>query len=284
MCRFVFYKGLPITLDLLTTRPDHSIIRQSYKSRLMNEPLNGDGFGLAWYVPDISPRPAQFRSIQPAWNNVNLLHLARVSRSPMILAHVRAATPGLGISESNCHPFADEHYAFMHNGAIGEFAKVERKLREGLSDESYQWIHGTTDSEVAFAMFRDYLTSFKNEDQTQRLADALAATIQTIVKTTRDMNCRENSRLNLVVADGERAVVSRYSTANSEPPSLYYQTGDRFVCENGVCQMNNSSAPPSSLIVASEPLNANENSWQPIPRNHLLLIDDDFTIRLLSLD
>ena len=98
MCRFALYTGPPITLDLLTTRPEYSIIHQSFKSRMMKEPLNGDGFGLAWYVPEISPEPAQFRSIQPAWNNVNLLHLARVSRSPVILAHVRAATEGFGVT------------------------------------------------------------------------------------------------------------------------------------------------------------------------------------------
>lgn len=90
MCRFVLYLGSEITLDVLTTRPTNSIIHQSFHSHLREEPLNGDGFGIAWYVPDVSPEPAQFRSIQPAWNNVNLLHLARVCRSSVVLAHVRA--------------------------------------------------------------------------------------------------------------------------------------------------------------------------------------------------
>ena len=114
MCRFVLYSGEPITLDLLTTRPEHSIIHQSFRSRLREEPLNGDGFGIAWYVPEISSEPALFRSVQPAWNNVNLLHLARVSRSPCVLAHVRAAT-GFAVSEPNCHPFNADRFAFMHN-------------------------------------------------------------------------------------------------------------------------------------------------------------------------
>lgn len=284
MCRYVVYKGAPITIDLLTTRPAHSIIHQSYKSRLMHEPLNGDGFGLSWYVPDVSPRPAQYRSIQPAWNNVNLLHLARVSRSPMILAHVRAATPGLGISEANCHPFTADRFAFMHNGAIGEFAKVERNLREGLTDESYQWIHGTTDSELAFAVFRDLYASIENKDETQRIADALAATIRKIVESTQMMNCNEDTRLNLVVADGERVVATRYATADEEAPSLYYRTGDRYVCENDNCQMIDSESAPSALIVASEPLSENDEGWLPIPPNHQLLIDVDFTIRLQAIE
>ncbi|MBN2475935.1 MAG: class II glutamine amidotransferase [Pirellulales bacterium] len=107
MCRFVLYMGPSITLDLLTTSPTYSIIHQSYKARMRVEPLNGDGFGLAWYVPDVSPEPAVFRSIQPAWNNLNLRHVARVTRSSAVLAHVRAATPGTGVSEANCHPFSN---------------------------------------------------------------------------------------------------------------------------------------------------------------------------------
>lgn len=92
MCRFVLYHGPPITLGSLVTEPENSLIHQSYQSRERAEPLNGDGFGLAWYAPELSAAPALFRSISPAWNNANLLSLARVVRSHCILAHVRAAT------------------------------------------------------------------------------------------------------------------------------------------------------------------------------------------------
>ncbi len=34
-------------------------------------PTNGDGFCLGWYVPEISPQPALFTSIYPAWNDCN---------------------------------------------------------------------------------------------------------------------------------------------------------------------------------------------------------------------
>ncbi len=283
MCRLILYKGEPITLDLLTTRADHSIIHQSYKSRLAREPLNGDGFGLSWYVPEISPRPAQYRSIQPAWNNVNLLHLSRVSRSPMILAHVRAATPGFGVSESNCHPFAADRFAFMHNGAISDFFTIKRKLRERLSDDSYNWIHGTTDSEHAFALFRDQIASIENDDPTQRIADALSMTIKTIRELNATVNGEDSSLLNLVVADGDRAVVSRYASGDTEPPSFYYLTGEQYICDNGKCQMLNSGGPVSSLIVASEPL-TEEDGWKAIPPNHLLLVDPDFSLRLQPVD
>ena len=63
MCRFVLYLGPELTLDTLITKPSHSLIHQSTHATERREPLNGDGFGLAWYVPSISAEPARFRSI-----------------------------------------------------------------------------------------------------------------------------------------------------------------------------------------------------------------------------
>jgi predicted glutamine amidotransferase len=171
----------------------------------------------------------------------------------------------------------------MHNGLIGSFEKVERQLRHQLSDESYQWIHGTTDSEIAFAVFRDAYAKCENNDETQRIADALSAAIHSIVDATRDVGCDKESRLNLAVADGQRAVVSRFTTGDVEPPSLYYRAGDEYICENGSCRMVDFDGHPSSLIVASEPLTQDEEGWILIPRNHMLLIEEDFTVRLQAI-
>ena len=126
MCRFVAYTGEPIAVADLVTRPVHSIIHQSFKAREREEPLNGDGFGVGWYVPSMSERPAIFRDVSPAWNNLNLLELARVTRSRTIFAHVRAATQGLGVMQSNCHPFGHGEFMFMHNGNIEGFRARRR--------------------------------------------------------------------------------------------------------------------------------------------------------------
>jgi len=64
MCRFALYLGEEITLNSLVTEPVHSIIRQSFESREQKRPLNGDGFGLAWYIPEISREPAVFKVIK----------------------------------------------------------------------------------------------------------------------------------------------------------------------------------------------------------------------------
>ena len=91
MCRLLAYKGRPLPVDDLLYRPDHSLVKQSYQAAEVAEPLNGDGFGLGWYEPDVTREPAVFASVTPAWNNRNLRYMAPKLVSPCILAHVRAA-------------------------------------------------------------------------------------------------------------------------------------------------------------------------------------------------
>ncbi len=57
MCRFALYLGSPIHVSSLITDPANSIIHQSFHSHEREEPLNGDGFGLAWYVPELTDEP-----------------------------------------------------------------------------------------------------------------------------------------------------------------------------------------------------------------------------------
>ena len=279
MCRFILYMGPSITLDVLTTKPTNSIIHQSHHSRLRKEPLNGDGFGLAWYAPDVSPEPAQFRSIQPAWSSVNLLHLARVCRSEVILAHVRAASPGFGVSEANCHPFAAGPYAFMHNGSVAGFQKLRRSWSDRLSEKSYLGIHGTTDSEHLFARFCDHACNSPERDTTQGMADALRQTIGEIAGSAAAIGANGNCYLNIAVTDGKSAVVSRYATNGAEPPSLFYRGGKQFVCEENVCRMLGPPDHPSAIVVASEPL-TDESGWQAVPPNHLLVVDPNHGVEI----
>ena len=78
MCRFTFYIGAPISLGSLITEPAHSLIKQSFNSKERSEPLNGDGFGIAWYAND-DDEAAVFRSITPAWN-LSLIHISEPTR------------------------------------------------------------------------------------------------------------------------------------------------------------------------------------------------------------
>src|SRR5947207_14885248 len=99
MCRWLAYSGSPILLSRALYSPAHSLIDQSLHSTLGAEATNGDGFGIGWY--DEEPQPGVFHSIEPAWNDHNLLELAGHIRSPVFFAHIRAAI-GSAVQQTNC--------------------------------------------------------------------------------------------------------------------------------------------------------------------------------------
>ena len=166
MCRFLCYLGKEVLLSDLLYRPKNSLILQSYRAKDRAEPLNGDGFGVGWYAPSLSPEPCVFTSLTPAWSNKNLRRLAEHVESRCFFAHVRAASPGMQVAEQNCHPFQYGRYLWMHNGGIEGFNGVKRRLRQSLPDHLYHAIEGTTDSEHAFAVFLSLL------EDTARIASA----------------------------------------------------------------------------------------------------------------
>ena len=280
MCRFLLYVGDSLTLDTLITEPEHSLIHQSAHSQLRQEPLNGDGFGLAWYVPEISSEPARFRSIRPAWNCSNLRDIARVSESSVVLAHVRAASPGLAVAESNCHPFTSGKLTFMHNGSIGGFLASKRRLLRALSDEAFNSISGTTDSEVAFAHFQDFYDKLVDLPAVERLATAMTSTIQQLLALTSEVE--EPCYLNFAVTDGTHAAVSRFSNVE-EDPTLFLNRGRSYQCKDGVCSMVKSDLANEAVIVASEPLSEDKN-WEEVPSRSLVLIREDRQVEIRSLE
>ena len=143
MCRLVAYLGKPKILNDVLVKPINSLVRQSLHAQESDIPTNGDGFGVGWYVPSISKEPALFKSISPAWNDRNLLHLSEKIESPAFFAHVRAATAG-NVSHSNCHPFIHDAWMMMHNGGVADFKKIKRHLRHLLDDDLFSFFLSLT--------------------------------------------------------------------------------------------------------------------------------------------
>ncbi len=286
MCRFVLYLGTDITLGSLVTEPANSIIHQSHHSHERAEPLNGDGFGLAWYVPKMSSEPALFKDITPAWNNQNLINLARVTRSGCILAHVRAATPGFPVIQSNCHPFTCGPYSFMHNGSIGGFRHLRRKLLGSLSDEAFDLIRGSTDSEHVFALFMDHITRAKETgDRTEMIARALKSAITRIEELSEEAGLDEQITMNLAVTDGVNAAVTRYIKGDQEEAvSLYTKRALELTCVDGEYCINDNSSieKDSAVLIASEPLTV-DTGWEKVPPGSIVTVNEDLRLSIRPL-
>ena len=271
VCRFTFYRGDPLPLSQLLTEPAHSLIHQSYQSREREEPLNGDGFGLAWYVEG-SNEPALFRAVTPAWSNRNLRELARVTRSGCVLAHVRAATQVLEVSETNCHPFKQGRYSLMHNGDVGGFHSIRRALLNSLGERAFRSIHGSTDSEHLFALFLDEIERAGTAAEgIEAMAGALERAIDRALDLAAEHAPGEPSYLNLVVSDGACAVACRYVTeAPKDAESLYVAKG-RYVCVDGQARVLPSAPGEGAVLVSSERL-GEDPAWEPVPVGWWLMI------------
>ncbi|HAQ72000.1 MAG TPA: class II glutamine amidotransferase [Flavobacteriales bacterium] len=283
MCRLVAYLGRPILMEKLLIEPKNSLINQSFNAKEIEEPLNGDGFGVGWYNHILSTVPATFKSITPAWNNQNLRSIAPVVKSTCFMAHVRAATVGV-LGEVNCHPFQYKTLLMMHNGDAPEFPKLKRIIRRSLSDELYNWIDGQTDSEHLFALFIDKLNQRIEHETTtaEVMADALEAMVRELEEIKKSAGITDQAYLNMVVTDGERTVAMRYISKpeEEEPLSLYYSEGSRYECIDGACHMIPTEDENKSVMIVSEKLTDIASDWKHVPTNHMVLVYKDLSVKL----
>lgn len=278
MCRFTLYVGPTISLGEFLTEPENSLINQSFRAREREEPLNADGFGVAWYAPGFEDAPALYRSTKPAWSDANIRHIARVVRSSCILAHVRAATQVRAVSELNCHPFVRGPFAFMHNGDVGSFSRLRRRLLATLSDAAFDAVEGNTDSEHLFAVF---LHEMEGRDPgVEEMAAALRRAFVRVLDLVESHGGGAPSYFNVAVSNGRGAVVSRFASDDHYGgESLYVNRGRRFVCEDGLCRMATPHEDGGAILVSSEAL-SEDPGWEPIPDDHLIVVAEDRTVRI----
>lgn len=174
----------------------------------------------------------------------------------------------------------------MHNGGIGCFKRIKRKLALGLNEQWFTLVQGSTDSEWAFALFLDCLDKAGHHpDGDAHSSSGFGHTVlrKAILKTIQRINAliaevvdegavgEEDSRslLNFAVTDGESVVCTRYvSSRTDEAASLFWSSGTSWK----ESKASNKPASPGSdpgqkdyvmerrdkgsdiVLVASEPL------------------------------
>ncbi len=244
MCRWLAYWGEPVFLEEMLFAPRHSLVQQSLHARRAKGPTNGDGFGVGWFGE--REEPGLYRDILPAWNDCNLRSLASQVRSRLFFAHVRAST-GTAVSRENCHPFRYGRWLFMHNGQIGGYERLRRRLEALIEDRYYDARRGTTDSELIFLLLlgagldREPLAAF-------------SGTIATVSRVAAAASVGEPTRISAAVTDGSRLIAVRWASDDA-PPTLYWRQ------QRG------------RLIVVSEPLDDSTEGWEEVPAGGVLIAD-----------
>jgi predicted glutamine amidotransferase len=237
MCRWIAYRGETIALSHYVTEPEHSLISQSLHALESTASTNGDGFGLGWY--DHHPEPGLYREVRPAWGDDNLRYLCRHLRSHLFFAHVRAAT-GTAITRSNCHPFACRGWLFMHNGFVGGWSRLRRRIESLIPDELYPARAGTTDSEALFLAILG-----------AGIADPVKATQRIMLQVGEMVNeTGDPLRFTAALSNGQDLFAFRYSV-NDEGNSLYFRQSE------------------NEILIVSEPIDAT-GVWTAVPDNHVV--------------
>jgi predicted glutamine amidotransferase len=273
------YKGTPIIIDKLLYQPKNSLINQSFHAREIEEPLNGDGFGVGWYVPELNYEPITYVSVNPAWNNRNLRNLAPKIKTDCMIAHVRAASVG-DVSESNCHPFQYKNILMAHNGGVEDFGKIKRHIRNPLSDDLYNWIKGQTDSEHLFAFLLNNLFSNHHSISPESVVDSFEHTFSELKKLMVEHGVTEPAYLNMIFTNGLFFVGTRYCTdPKEEPLTLYHSEGSRYVVEDGVTRMEAPDDDDQAVLVVSERL-TDDAYWTMIPANHFVIVEPTLNVRI----
>jgi predicted glutamine amidotransferase len=271
------YMGSPIIIDKLLYQPKNSLINQSINARELEEPLNGDGFGIGWYVAEVNYEPVTFVSINPAWSNRNLRNLAPKIRTECFIAHVRAASVG-EVSESNCHPFQYKNLLMMHNGGVENFGSIKRQIREPLNDEFYNWIKGQTDSEHLFALLLNYLYQEASTVSAESVMNAFERMFDHLDRLMKEHDINEPAYLNMVVTNGLFVVGTRFVTKPRESPlTLYHSKASQYAVENGVGQIMPAAGDDKSVLIVSEKL-SDEKDWIVVPPNHFVVVDNELDI------
>ncbi|MEM7059533.1 MAG: class II glutamine amidotransferase [Pseudomonadota bacterium] len=248
MCRWAAYIGEPIFLERIVSAPKQSLMRQSLHALESKTETNGDGFGLAWYGDrDV---PGVYRDVLPAWADPNLQSLAHQVQSGCFLAHVRAST-GTATSRTNCHPFSVGRWSFMHNGQVGGYGGMRRKVDMLIDEELYPHRAGTTDSE---AMFLLALGAGLETDP----KGALEASIGHMESLSRHTGETPHMRMTIAVSDGQTLYAARYAS-DERAPSLYV----------------GSAAEGRGKAVVSEPLETEGSDWEEVEAGCFVTVTRD---------
>lgn len=276
MCRLMGYLGQPVLVQEALYQFQNSLVSQSLKACESKFVVNGDGFGLGWYDFGIDSTPGLFRSIRPAWNDVNLKYLSKKLKVSNFIAHIRAATAG-GVDTDNCHPFHLDRFLFAHNGNVDNFKKIRRTWQSQLDQDLYESINGQTDSEHIFALWFQEWRQQMAEYSLDAYAQALQHTLDRIARIQHAHALKSTSHINCVLSDGEQLMAMRYTNDHTQAPSLYYAKG-LLRCENEIVSVH-AQHPHQAVLIASEKMD-DTSDWQEVPENHFVFVQKDLTISM----
>jgi gamma-glutamyl hercynylcysteine S-oxide hydrolase len=216
MCRHLAWLGMDRSLSDLLLEPEHGLLVQSYAPRRQRHgTVNADGWGVGFFASS-RPQPARWRSSRPLWTDASFASVAPVISSGCVLAAVRSATAGMPAGETAAAPFQSGRWLVSHNGVADRAVLGPHPQAESVCDSAQLAAHLF---EYGPERAGDFVVSLGKRDP--------------------------GARLNLLLADGQRLIATRWGDTLSVLRS-----------DDGV-------------VVASEPYD-DDPRWTDIPDHHLV--------------
>lgn len=289
MCRLYGLRATdPTGLGCGLIDAQNSLLQQARGNRTDED--HPDGWGIAAMKKGDFKRR---REATPAYLSEEYRREATELEGTTVLAHVRRATNGRP-AERNTHPFCHRSALLAHNGHVPAFERVRPWILEQISPSLRQQIQGETGSEHLFYWLCSRLrsrTGGRKSPEPAVLREVLRETITDLVEwyatsapehryrpEEPDADQLERVALNVLWAVGERLVGARVGR------SLWYRERDgAYRC--GMCGDLHPNPEPDgyrAIAVASERIT--EEKWTQIPEATVFYVDDDFTLRVDSLE
>ena len=142
----------------------------------------------------------------------------------------------------------------MHNGQIGGYGRIRRRVEALIDDRAYDARLGTSDSE---AIFLAALSGGLAGDP----AAAYSRVLQEIVRLQREQGIRAPVRFAACHTDGRTLHAFRWAS-DDRSPSLYLRRLDEGV------------------VIASEPYDDARDAWEVVPPDRALTVGTDGMVRI----
>jgi len=243
MCRFAAYSGPSDLISTLAISEPNSLRRQSLDASEGKTRTNGDGFGFGWFGNDGGCY--SFRDSLPAWGDENFVSIAQSISAEVFFIHCRAAT-GTDTSRLNCHPFNVRNNLFMHNGQIGGYERIRRKIETLIPDDLYSGRRGSSDSEAIF------LASLGRIEQLG-VVRALESVLADIADVQRAANIRAPLRFSACWTEGATIWAFRWAS-DKKAPTLYFR--ESF----------------NAVVLASEPTDDDRSRWTAVEHGQSICV------------
>lgn len=202
-----------------------------------------DGWGYA-HVEHDSEQAEKFREPVPAIDSKHLKEQIEMPTDGALL-HFRWASKGLGVKESNTHPFTCEGISFIHNGSFAPYDV----FKPYISQEYLDLAEGETDSELYFYYL---MSEIKKHGFVQGVTAALKFIKENI----------SHSSANMMILNNDYFITAcRYN--QDRIPELFKQDIDYY-------ELRYKKTPENVLVASS---GWNQEGWTLLKNDSLLVVD-----------